>query len=209
MSSRSQSFDVVLAVTVLGSVADAAGVVEEAARVIVPDGRLVFADRRGHRVWAAWRRSRVGIGATSWREGRFCSPPAWRSRPSNVDPRRSADAELRGLAQDRARAPREAGVRCFRTHLGKPGRIPATYRAKPRRRRSAASTLGDEAARPPGTVCLRRFGEPRLRGAERRQGRFDSEPEEQGHDSSRRVGVRCPGDLGNRFHHGVQCGGAH
>lgn len=65
------SFDVVLAVTVLFFIEDAARVVEEAARVLGAGGRLVLADLNRFSIWAAWRRARGWLGSSTWREARF------------------------------------------------------------------------------------------------------------------------------------------
>jgi len=59
-------FDVVLAVTVLCFLPDAALAVREMARVLVPDGRLVLAELRRRSTWAAWRRLRGWLGSKTW-----------------------------------------------------------------------------------------------------------------------------------------------
>jgi ubiquinone/menaquinone biosynthesis C-methylase UbiE len=76
------SYDVVAAVTVLCFVSDAAGAVREMARVLRPGGRLVLAELGRWSLWAAIRRVRGWLGASTWKAARF----------------RSA-AELRGLAK--------------------------------------------------------------------------------------------------------------
>ncbi len=68
-----ESFDVVLAVTVLCFVEDASRAVRELARVLVPGGRLVLADLNRWSTWAAWRRVRALFGSRTWRHARFCS----------------------------------------------------------------------------------------------------------------------------------------
>ncbi|OGQ14849.1 MAG: hypothetical protein A2138_21245 [Deltaproteobacteria bacterium RBG_16_71_12] len=67
------SFDVVLAVTVLCFVPDAARAVAEMARVLTPDGRVVLGELSRMSVWAAERRLRGWLGAGAWRRARFWS----------------------------------------------------------------------------------------------------------------------------------------
>jgi ubiquinone/menaquinone biosynthesis C-methylase UbiE len=67
------SFDVVFAVTVLCFLADAAGPIQEMARVLVPGGRLVLGELGRFSTWAAWRRLRGWLGSTTWRGARFRS----------------------------------------------------------------------------------------------------------------------------------------
>jgi ubiquinone/menaquinone biosynthesis C-methylase UbiE len=67
------SFDVVFAVTVLCFVADAAGAIQEMARVLVPGGRLVLGELGRFSTWTAWRRLRGWLGSTVWRRARFRS----------------------------------------------------------------------------------------------------------------------------------------
>ena len=76
------SFDVVVAVTVLCFVADAATAVREMARVLRPGGRLVLGELGLWSAWAATRRLKGWLGASTWKTARF----------------RSA-AELRGLLE--------------------------------------------------------------------------------------------------------------
>lgn len=76
------SVDVVVSVTVLCFVPDAAGAVREMARVLRPGGRLVIGELGRWNLWAALRRVRGWLGATTWQAARF----------------RSA-AELRALAE--------------------------------------------------------------------------------------------------------------
>lgn len=68
-----RSFDLVIAVTVLCFVEDAARPVEEAARVLVPGGTLVLADLNRWSTWAAWRRARGWLGSSTWRKAWFRS----------------------------------------------------------------------------------------------------------------------------------------
>ncbi len=67
------SFDVVLAVTVLCLVPDAAQAVREMARVLRPGGRLVLADLGRFNLWAAKRRVQSWLGASFWRSTHFRS----------------------------------------------------------------------------------------------------------------------------------------
>jgi ubiquinone/menaquinone biosynthesis C-methylase UbiE len=67
------SFDMVIAVTVLCFVADAEVAVREMARVLVPGGRLVLGELGRFSVWAAERRVRGWLGASTWRRARFWS----------------------------------------------------------------------------------------------------------------------------------------
>lgn len=68
-----ESFDVVLAVTVLCFVEDGAPAIDEVARVLAPGGRLVLADLNRWSTWAAWRRMRAFLGSRTWRNARFRS----------------------------------------------------------------------------------------------------------------------------------------
>ncbi|MBL8923459.1 MAG: class I SAM-dependent methyltransferase [Myxococcaceae bacterium] len=67
------AFDVVLAVTVLCFVSDARGAVREMARVLAPGGRLVLGELGRFSVWAAERRVRGWLGASTWKRARFWS----------------------------------------------------------------------------------------------------------------------------------------
>lgn len=67
----SESFDLVLAKTVLCFVEDAAPVFEELARVLRPGGTLVIGELGKWSTWAAGRRIRAWLGASIWRKGRF------------------------------------------------------------------------------------------------------------------------------------------
>ncbi len=67
------SFDVVIAVTVLCFVPDAQRAVGEMARVLVPGGRVVLAELGRFSVWAAERRVRGWLGASTWRRAQFWS----------------------------------------------------------------------------------------------------------------------------------------
>jgi SAM-dependent methyltransferase len=65
------TFDVVVSVTVLCFVHDAAGAIREIARVLRPGGRLVLGELGRWSLWAAIRRVRGWLGAATWREARF------------------------------------------------------------------------------------------------------------------------------------------
>lgn len=67
------SFDLVLAVTSLCFVEDAAASVREAARVLVAGGKLILADLNRWSIWAAWRSARGWLGSNTWRQARFRS----------------------------------------------------------------------------------------------------------------------------------------
>lgn len=65
------SFEVVLAITVLSCAHDPQAVVDEAARVLRPGGRVVLGELGRHSPWAALRRTRGWFGDTTWRHARF------------------------------------------------------------------------------------------------------------------------------------------
>jgi SAM-dependent methyltransferase len=66
-----QQFDIVVAVTILCFVDDAAPVFVEIARVLRPGGRLVIGELGKWSTWAAARRIRGWLGSPLWRRGRF------------------------------------------------------------------------------------------------------------------------------------------
>ncbi|MFQ5953508.1 MAG: class I SAM-dependent methyltransferase [Kiloniellales bacterium] len=66
-----ERFDVVVVVTVLCFVEDAAPVFREMARVLRPGGRLVVGELGKWSSWAAIRRIRGWLGSPLWRKGRF------------------------------------------------------------------------------------------------------------------------------------------
>jgi SAM-dependent methyltransferase len=65
------SFDIVLAVTVLCFLDDAAQAVREMARVLRPGGHLVIGELGRWNLWAARRRMRGWLGSRTWRSARF------------------------------------------------------------------------------------------------------------------------------------------
>ena len=72
-------FDVVVAVTVLCFAADAATAVREMARVLRPRGRLVLGELGRWSTWAATRRLKGWLGASTWKAARFRSAGALRA----------------------------------------------------------------------------------------------------------------------------------
>lgn len=65
------SCDIVVAVTVLCFVDDAAPIFREIARVLRPGGRLVIGELGKWSIWAAQRRIRAWLGSPIWRRGHF------------------------------------------------------------------------------------------------------------------------------------------
>jgi SAM-dependent methyltransferase len=66
-----ERFDVVVAVTILCFVANAAPVFQEIARVLRPGGFLVIGELGKWSLWAVARRIRAWLGSRLWRRGRF------------------------------------------------------------------------------------------------------------------------------------------
>lgn len=66
-----QQFDLVVAVTILCFVADAAPVFNEIARVLRSGGRLVICELGKRSTWAAERRVRAWLGSRLWQRGHF------------------------------------------------------------------------------------------------------------------------------------------
>ncbi len=69
----SEQFDMVVAVTILCFVQNAAPVFREMARVLRPDGRLIIGELGRWSSWAAARRIRAWRGSAVWRRARFRS----------------------------------------------------------------------------------------------------------------------------------------
>jgi ubiquinone biosynthesis O-methyltransferase len=74
-----ERFDVVVAVTILCFVANAAPVFSEIARVLRPGGVLVIGELGKWSLWAAARRVRAWFGSQLWRRGRFRTTSELRS----------------------------------------------------------------------------------------------------------------------------------
>jgi ubiquinone biosynthesis O-methyltransferase len=72
-------FDVVMAVTILCFVEDAATVFREIARILRPGGRLVIGELGKWSPWAAGRCIRAWFGSPMWRQGRFRTATELRS----------------------------------------------------------------------------------------------------------------------------------
>src|SRR5579883_2231477 len=70
---REAAFDVVVAVTVLCFVPDAAQAIREMARVLRPGGRLVIGELGRCSAWAVIRHVRGWLGSPTWRRARFRS----------------------------------------------------------------------------------------------------------------------------------------
>lgn len=68
-----ETFDVVLAVTVLCFVRDAEQAFMEMARVMKPGGRLVIGELGRWSLWAAKRRIKGWLGSSTWRAAKFRS----------------------------------------------------------------------------------------------------------------------------------------
>jgi ubiquinone biosynthesis O-methyltransferase len=73
-------FDVVVAVTVLCFVEDAAVALKEMARVLKPGGRLIVGELGRHSAWAALRRIKGWLGSPVWRHARFRSTTELKQR---------------------------------------------------------------------------------------------------------------------------------
>lgn len=88
------SCDIVVAVTVLCFVEDAAPVFGEMARVLRPGGRLVIGELGKWSTWAAQRRIRAWLGSPIWRRGYFRTARELRALASDAglvaDPVRGA-----------------------------------------------------------------------------------------------------------------------
>lgn len=80
----SESFDVVLAKTVLCFVGDADDMFLEMARVLRPGGRFVIGELHRWSSWAAQRRIRAWLGSPLWRRGRFRTAGEMRQLAENA-----------------------------------------------------------------------------------------------------------------------------
>jgi SAM-dependent methyltransferase len=79
-----ERFDVVVAVTILCFVVNAAPVFSEIARVLRPGGVLVIGELGKWSLWAAARRIRAWFGSQLWRRGRFRTTSELRSLTSGA-----------------------------------------------------------------------------------------------------------------------------
>lgn len=68
------TFDVVIAITVLCFIENAAGALREMSRVLEPGGRLVVGELGKWSSWAAIRRIKGWLGSPVWSHARFRSP---------------------------------------------------------------------------------------------------------------------------------------
>ena len=82
------SFDIVVAVTILCFVRDATPVFQEIARVLKPGGRLVIGELGRWSTWAAERRIRAWLGSELWKRGLFRTPASLRrlARSASLKP---------------------------------------------------------------------------------------------------------------------------
>lgn len=69
-----ETFDIVVAVTVLCFVQDPSLALKEMAKVLRPGGRLLLGELGRHSVWAAKRRMSACLGSRTWRAASFRSP---------------------------------------------------------------------------------------------------------------------------------------
>jgi len=79
------TFDVVIAITVLCFIEDAAGTLREMSRVLNPGGRLVVGELGKWSSWAATRRIKGWLGSPVWRHARFRNPAELRQLADKTD----------------------------------------------------------------------------------------------------------------------------
>lgn len=115
------SFDVILAITILCLVEDPDRAVREMARVLKPGGRFVVGELGRFSSWAALRRIRGWLGSNLWRQARFHSASELRALVASA-----------GLAVERT----EAAI--YYPPLDIAARVLARFDAWPRR----LTTLG-------------------------------------------------------------------
>lgn len=101
MPYRNDSFDIVLAVTLLCLVRDPQEAIIRMARVLKPGGRLVVGELGRRSVWAGWRRLRGWLGHPTWRSARFFT-----------------EADLRELVRGAGLAPQTIRAAIFYPPLG-------------------------------------------------------------------------------------------
>ncbi len=133
-----QTFDRVIAVTVLCFIPQADQAIAEMARVLKPSGRLVIGELGRWSPWAAIRRVRGWLGAPTWKTARFRTVGelrkllggAWTERPRNT--RFGVLSALRS--------------RCFADLLHRPMAGPTNHN-----RRSLHRAIGNETL---NSICL-------------------------------------------------------
>lgn len=82
---ENDSFDIVLAVTLLCLVRDPQEAIIQMARVLKPGGRVVLGELDRRSLWAAWRRLRGWLGHPTWRSARFFAPADMRDLVERSD----------------------------------------------------------------------------------------------------------------------------
>jgi SAM-dependent methyltransferase len=118
------SFDVVLAVTVLCFVDDAARAVREMARVLRPGGRLVIGELARWNLWAAKRRMSAWLGSRVWRSATFRTVRALKGLVADAG---VAVTAVRGAVYYPPFAPMAALLARFDTWIGKRTTAGATF----------------------------------------------------------------------------------